>query len=51
MSEPYNPERAKEIAKQTLTEEQTPKEQVSALVALPAKDFRQVLLGVLRGDI
>lgn len=51
VGEPYNPQKAKQIAKKTLTEEQTPKEQIAALVALPKEDFRQVLMGVLRGDI
>ena len=61
-TEPYDPQRARSLAENTFTADQTPVEQVNALirgeqVALTPKDpekieeVRQLLLGILFEDI
>ncbi len=50
MTQPYDPNKAREAA-ETLNEDQTPKEQAQALVDLETEELRQLLIGLLVGDL
>lgn len=51
MTSDYDPNRAQEIVKETFIEKPGAEEQAQALVDLEPIDLRQVLIGILMGDV
>lgn len=50
-SQPYDRQKAQEIARKHLYQDQSPREQIEAVIELPREEMRQVMIAMMVGDI